>query len=93
MLLVFGVINRLVPQNNPLLFPFIKITFPILLVFLYACISISQDLGFTFHNMIYKYQAIVKISQGMGNRYNPVNITLGKYNSKLNQQEQNESKV
>ena len=29
----------------------------------------------------------------MGNRYNPINITLGKYNSKLNQQEENESKV
>jgi len=43
--------------------------------------------------MIYKYQATVKISQGMGNRYNPINITLGKYNSKLNQQEENESKV
>ena len=93
MLLVFGVSDRLVPQSNPLLFSFIKLVFPILLVFLYACISISQDLGFTFHKMIYKYQATVRISQGMGNRYNPINITLGKYNSKLNQQEENESKV
>lgn len=36
---------------------------------------------------------MVNISQYMGNEYNPIIIALGKYNSKLNQQEENESKV
>ena len=93
MLLVFGVGDRLVPQSNPLLFSFIKLVFPILLVFLYACISISQSLGNTFYYMIYKYQLMVNISQYMGNEYNPIIIALGKYNFGLNQQEENESKV